>query len=456
VAGISKQIGTLKFIAQEEASAMNELISGLVISDEQRDLMMEAVDNKLDATAFGGGSSENQKSRLAHLHFFMTGPDIMGIFDPENSVRSKLVLVAQRLHSIRLGALDERTYAHATTLATYNEPAFSKEQGHAYLQDLKILVRSSCLPPIVVGSSCPQTPEDLQTEYPALYKTIYSVHPPLGTKVYEHISVQGLALRATMIPCRIHRGSAHSVAHPLASEPQDDQLPGLQIFARPRRQSPSPSPPSDVKARRRPSMGETAFASMLMGNGGGNRQLSSLPDEGAPHRLALQDGTADAAVGGAPLDPPTPAPEAPPAPQPRPAPPTPKAPLPLEDKQDTAAREDQFAAPERPRLTAQEVTNLIQKKMMKKDVGIKEPAAAPAAKTKAGKKTPMKAKAKAKVRMLKRPAGKVTLPSVLGCSKCRGSPNGCGTCKDPEFKGKRGVRPTQKGEIRTKKRRSGV
>ena len=156
---------------------------------------------------------------------------------------------------------------------------------------------------------------------------------------------------------------------------------------------------------------------------------------------------------GAPLDPPAPAPASPPAP---PAPPTLEAPLPIEDRRDNAAREDQFTVPERSRFAAQEVTKLIEVKVMKKEVGNKEPAAAPAASTNAGKKTQKKAKPKAKVRMLKRPAGKVTLPRVLGCSKCLSSPNGCGKCKDPVFKGKRGARPTQEGENRTKKRRSGV
>ena len=64
----------------------------------------------------------------------------------------------------------------------------------------------------------------------------------------------------------------------------------------------------------------------------------------------------------------------------------------------------------------------------------KKPAAAPMATCKAKVKAACKAKCKAKG---KAPI-KTSVPAkLLGCGKCRGSPKGCGQCRDPGFNGRR-------------------
>ena len=58
-------------------------------------------------------------------------------------------------------------------------------------------------------------------------------------------------------------------------------------------------------------------------------------------------------------------------------------------------------------------------------------------KAKAKEKAKAKGKAVAKAIVKGAPKDSGKRPLQLGCSKCRGSPKGCGQCKDPSFKGKR-------------------
>jgi hypothetical protein len=60
------------------------------------------------------------------------------------------------------------------------------------------------------------------------------------------------------------------------------------------------------------------------------------------------------------------------------------------------------------------------------------------------KKPGCKSEPKPKAKSSSKPTAKASsaglaMKLVLGCGKCRGSPGGCGTCRNPAFKGRRGA-----------------
>ena len=67
----------------------------------------------------------------------------------------------------------------------------------------------------------------------------------------------------------------------------------------------------------------------------------------------------------------------------------------------------------------------------------------PRSKQPVARRATLRKKPAASEKMLKKPAGSrgsVPPKLILGCSKCRFAKNGCGTCRDPSFRGKRGSR----------------
>jgi hypothetical protein len=60
-----------------------------------------------------------------------------------------------------------------------------------------------------------------------------------------------------------------------------------------------------------------------------------------------------------------------------------------------------------------------------------------AVRKKPGCKSEPKAKAKSSPKCTAKTSPAMKL--VLGCGKCRGAPGGCGVCRNPAFKGKRGA-----------------
>ncbi len=103
-------------------------------------------------------------------------------------------------------------------------------------------------------------------------------------------------------------------------------------------------------------------------------------------------------------------------------------------KEEVEAKLPTVAAKGKRKMSVEESTNLILQQITKRDAAKAEATQGAKAKGKAKAKAKGKAKAKAKAAM---PATPGQSQPKLGCGKCRGSPAGCGNCKNPNFKGKR-------------------
>jgi hypothetical protein len=375
------------------AKLMQLIVDGPLLDDDKKQVVA-AINTRLPDDVRSTAIRQSLQ-HCEHVFNYLSADDWALITN--GTMGAKMNLLAKRCASIGLYHPTEKTFAALVGILMFGDPSAQScaADALALVREFKTMYKSIMARIVFEGTLPPTFPNkvaDFKTEYPTWYESAYSTHEPIAPPVAQSVMQQMIAL----VPCRntragcsiVQTAASTSAKHSdaLASlcgallankNPSGHMLNNLQIFKQSHGQQIESSSTSSSPASQTAAFMPPAGMLMLMPPHGPRVDVSQISDSALAKAEPLVGYTTQ----------------------------NPEAEVP-------------------PVNTSVETMVAAMQAQLHRRITMKRPAAAQEG------------------NVAKRPAAaEPALGIVLGCSKCRHSPNGCRQCKKAGFVGRRGPQP---------------